>query len=198
MQEIQVRTYEPSSALTVVLAVAVDTTAHSWEGFSPIHLERIITAAASVASYVSERQYSLGLFSNGTPVLADRPLKIAPSRSPDQLTIVLEALASIRPLPIGSMASQLGGQWRRFPMGATVAVVLSLMSEEMPQVLGDMRAQGYKPVVVYVGDDACPEMPEGVMLYEIGDVLDGLEFSERRYSRRVETLNRDSAGRSAQ
>ena len=197
MQELQVRTYEPSSALTVVLAVAVDTTAHSWEGYSPIHLERIITAAASVASYVSERQYSLGLFSNGTPVLADRPMKIEPSRSPDQLTIVLEALASVRPLPMGSMVSQLAAQWRRFPMGATVVLVLSLMSEDMPQVLEDMRAQGYKPVVVYVGDDACPEMPEGVILYEIGDVLKGLEFSERRYSRRVEALNRDSADEAA-
>ena len=31
-QELQVRTYEPSSSMTVILAVAVDTMAHTWEG----------------------------------------------------------------------------------------------------------------------------------------------------------------------
>ena len=177
------RTYEPSSSVTVVLAVAVDTMAHTWEGYSAIHLERIITAAASLAVHASERQYSLGLFSNGTPVLADRPMKIAPSQSPDQLTIILEALASIRPLPMGSIAAQLGQQWRRFPLGATVVVVVSLVSEDLPQILDNMRAHGYKIVVVYVGDDPCQQMPPGILLHEIGDAFEGLEFADRRQTR---------------
>ena len=153
-------------------------------GYSAIHLERIITAAASLAVYASERQYSLGLFSNGTPVLADRPMKIAPSQAPDQLTIILEALASIRPLPMGSIASQLGQQWRRFPLGATVVIVISLVADELPQTLENMRAHGYKIVVVYVGDAPCPQMSDGVLLYEIGDSFEGLEFADQRYARR--------------
>ena len=183
MRELQVRTYEPSSSVTVVLAVAVDTMAHTWEGYSAIHLERIITAAASLAVYASERQYSLGLFSNGTPVLADRPMKISPSQSPDQLTIILEALASVRPLPMGSIASQLGQQWRRFPLGATVVVVVSLVSEDLPLILDNMRAHGYKIVVVYVGDDPCPQMPHGILLHEIGNSFENLEFADRRQTR---------------
>ena len=184
MQELQVRTYEPSSSTTVILAVAVDTMAHTWEGYSAIHLERIITAAASLAVYASERQHNLGLFSNGTPVLADRPMKIAPSQAPDQLTIIMEALASIRPLPMGSIASQLGQQWRRFPLGATVVVVVSLVADELPQILENMRTHGYKLVVVYVGDAPCPQMPDGVLLYEIGDSFEGLEFADQRHTRR--------------
>lgn len=184
MQELQVRTYEPSSSTTVILAVAVDTMAHTWEGYSAIHLERIITAAASLAVYASDRQHNLGLFSNGTPVLADRPMKIAPSQAPDQLTIILEALASIRPLPMGSMASQLGQQWRRLPLGATVVLVISLVADELPHILENMRAHGYKVVVVYVGDAPCPQMPDGVLLYEIGDSFESLEFAERRHTRR--------------
>ena len=183
MRELQVRTYEPSSSVTVVLAVAVDTMAHTWEGYSAIHLERIITAAASLTVYASERQYSLGLFSNGTPVLADRPMKISPSQSPDQLTIILEALASVRPLPMGSIASQLGQQWRRFPLGATVVVVVSLVSEDLPLILDNMRAHGYKIVVVYVGDDPCPQMPPGILLHEIGNSFESLEFADRRQTR---------------
>ncbi len=195
MQEIQVRTYEPSSSMTVVLAVAVDTMAHTWEGYSAIHLERIITAAASLAVYASERQYNLGLFSNGTPVLADRPMKIAPSQSPDQLTIVLEALASIRPLPMGSIAGQLGQQWRRFPLGSTVVVVLSLVSEDLPQILDNMRAHGYRIVVVYVGDEPCLQMPQGILLYEIGNTFEGLEFADRRHSRRFASMTLDEDAR---
>ena len=189
MQELQVRTYEPSSSTTVILAVAVDTMAHTWEGYSAIHLERIIMAAASLAVYAAESQHNLGLFSNGTPVLADRPMKIAPSQAPDQLTIILEALASIRPLPMGSIASQLGQQWRRFPLGATVVVVISLVTDELPQILEDMRTHGYRLVVVYVGDEPCPPMPEGVLLYEIGDQFEGLEFADQRHTRRFAAAN---------
>ena len=189
MQELQVRTYEPSSSMAVILAVAVDTMEHTWEGYSAIHLERIITAAASLAVYASERQYSLGLFSNGTPVLADRPMKIAPSQSPDQLTIILEALASIRPLPMGSIAGQLGNQWRSFPLGATIVIVLSLVADELPQILDNMRAHGYKLVVVYVGDKPCPPMPEAVLLHEIGDAFEGLEFADQRHARRFAAVN---------
>lgn len=188
MQELQVRTFEPSSSMTVLLAVAVDTMAHTWEGYSAVHLERIVTAAASLAVYATDRQYSLGLFSNGTPVLADRPMKIAPSQSPEQLTIILEALASIRPLPMGSIAGQLGQEWRRFPLGSTVVVVISLVAEELPQILENMRAHGYKVVVVYVGDEPCPQMPDGVLLYEIGGTFEGLEYAEQRHARRFATL----------
>ena len=48
-RRMQVRTFEPSSSIMIVLAVAVDTTGHYWEGYSPTNLERVITAAASVA-----------------------------------------------------------------------------------------------------------------------------------------------------
>ena len=187
--DLQVRTFEPSSSITAVLAVAVDTMQHTWEGYSAVHLERIVTAAASLAVYASERQYSLGLFSNGTPVLADRPMKIAPSQSPDQLTIILEALASIRPLPTGSIASHLSQEWRRFPLGATIVVVLSLVTEQLPSVLENMRAHGYKLVVVYVGDDPCPEMPPGVLKYEIGSAFEGLEFAENRNARHFSAMD---------
>lgn len=179
MQDLQVRTFEPSSSLTVILAVAVDTMAHTWEGYSPIHLERIITAAASIASYAAAQRCNLGLFSNGTPILADRPLKIAPSQAPEQLTVILEALASIRPLPVGSIAAHLSDEWRRFPMGATVVVVVSLVSDELPNALVSMRSRGISAVVVYVGDDPCPPLPDGTLVYEIGDAFEGLEFRER-------------------
>ena len=62
------------------------------------------------------------------------------------------------------------------------------MSDDLPQILESMQAHGYKLVVVYVGDDLCPPMPEGVILHEIGGSFEGLEFSNQRDFRQFATL----------
>ena len=177
MQQLQVRTFEPSSAFTVVLVVVVETTERSWEGYVPVNLESVIVAAASVAAYASQREYSLGLFSNGTPILADRPMKIPPARSPEQLTIILEALATIQPLPMGPMAPQLMAQARQFPVGATLVIVAALISDEMVEAIVNLKRQGYKLVLVHVGNRECPELPEGVLVHRLSEHLERMELA---------------------
>ncbi len=176
-QELQVRTFEPSISMNVTLAVAVDTTAHYWEGYSPTYLERVITAAASVARYSAEMHYTLGMFSNGTPVLADRPMKIPPNRSPEQLTVILEALATIQPLAMGAMASQLGENWRRFPMGSTVVLVSTYIPEELIEVVSTIRGNGHKVVVLYVGSEELPQFEDGVTTYGLHEHFEALELA---------------------
>ena len=177
MQQLQVRTFEPSSSYTVILVVVVETTARSWEGYSPVNLERVITASASLAAYASEMQYSLGLFSNGTPILADRPMKVPPARNSEQLTVILEALATIRPLPIGPMAPQLTHYARQFPIGATLVIIVALINDDLRQAITDLKRQGYKLVVVFVGDKQYPELPDGVLVYDLKEYFDRLEMS---------------------
>ena len=176
-QQLQVRTFESSSNMTVVLVVVVETTARYWEGYSPVNLERVITAAASVASYAAERQYNLGLFSNGTPILTDRPMKMPPNRSPGQLTAVLEALATMHPLTYGPMSEHLADHARRFPLGATLVVITSFLSQELVEATGDLKAQGYTMVVVYVGDHPPPELPSGVLVYELREHFARMEMA---------------------
>ena len=177
MQQLQVRTFEPSTSFTVVLVVDVDTTAHYWEGYSAANLERITVAGASVASYAAEQGYNLGLFSNGTPMLADRPMKIAPSQSPDQLTIILEALATIRPMAMGQMWAQLAQNSREFPLGATLVLVTAFFQPEMAEVVRTLKSRGYRLVVVHVGDGECPQMPEGVVVHELRAYFEGIEYA---------------------
>ena len=177
MQQLQVRTFEPSSTFTVILVVTVETAERSWEGYSPTNLERVMTAAASVASYAAQQQYSLGLFSNGTPILSDRPMKLEPASSPEQLTVILEALATVRPLPIGPMPPQLAQNARRFPLGSTLVIVAAIISEDMVEAIGDLRRHGYRPVVLFVGDagEEQPQMPEGVPLHDLRDFFERAE-----------------------
>ena len=177
MQRLQVRTFEPSSSITVIPVLVVETRAREWEGYSATNLERAITTAASVASYATEQQYSLGLFSNGAPILADRPFKIPPSRSPGQLTIILEALATIQQMPLSPMAPQLAEHSRRFPIGATLVVVTSYIPPELAEVIGTLKVHGYRMVVLYVGDGLCPPLPEGVLVHQLQDYFEKMELA---------------------
>ena len=122
-------------------------------------------------------QYSLGLFSNGTPILADRPMKVPPARNSEQLTVILEALATIRPLPIGPMAPQLTHYARQFPIGATLVIIVALINDDLRQAITDLKRQGYKLVVVFVGDKQYPELPDGVLVYDLKEYFDRLEMS---------------------
>ncbi len=172
LRSLHVRSFEPTAASTVMLVVAVETMSRRWEGYSRAYLSRVITAAASLAAYAAERGSMLGLFSNGTPILADRPMKIPPSRAPEQLNVILEALATIRPFDVGPMADQLGEHSRRFPPGATLAIVAAVIQPELVEVIDDLRRRGRKLVVIYVGPPPCQPMPDGVRTHEIGDYFD--------------------------
>ena len=176
-QRLQVRTYDPSSSNTVLLVVATDTMERPWEGYSAVNLERVITAAASVASYAAESQLSLGLFSNGAAILSDRPMRVAPSRSPDQLTIILEALATIRPLAMGPMAPQLAEHARGIPGGSTLVVVTALMTQQLADTIAELRDRGYRMVVVNASDEEFTGLPEDVPVHDVGRYLETMELT---------------------
>jgi len=174
-QTLQVRRYEPSTSFTVVLVGAVDTTAPHWGPYIHRNLERVVTTAASVASYSAERQYTIGMFSNDMPASTDGTMTVAPGHGREQVGAVLAALAGIRAYAIRPMYQHLADNYRRFPFGSTLVLVTSFMPPQFVQVVGDLKSHGHKMVVVYVGDDACPEMPGCVVVHEIRQNLDRLE-----------------------
>lgn len=174
---LQSNTYEPSSNITVTLVVMVETSGKYWEGYSKVNLERVIVAAASMAQYAFDKNYTLGLFSNGTPILADRPMRIAPNRSPEQLTIILEALATIRPLAMGPLVPQLEEHARRFPLGSTLVIVTALVQDDFIEAIDSLRGYGYKIVIVYVGEGECPHFPDDVIVHELQDYFEQMELA---------------------
>ena len=175
VQRLQVRTFEPSSSTTVILVVAVDTTTPHWAVYSPVELERVVTVMASVAGYASERQYSIGLFSNDMPIRAHRPLSVPPGRGPEQLGAVLSALALIRAYALVPMSTQLAEHARRFPIGATLVVGTAYLPPVFVTALQDLRRYGYRVVVLYVGQEPCPDLGQGVLVYQLREYLDRME-----------------------
>ncbi len=184
-QRLQVRTFDPSSKYTVVLAVAVDTTVPYWRGHLPDELERVITAAASIAVYAGQRGYDLGMYVNDMPMRPGSPITVPPSTDPDHVGVVLGALATIRPFTsgafaIGPMSEQLAEVARRFPYGSTVVCVTSLLPPELVSTIQELRRRGFKMVVVYVGGKDFADLPDGVIFHSIRDHLTFLEAEAQR------------------
>lgn len=174
-QRLQVRTYEPSTSFNVIVALAVDTATPYWATYRPEILERVITVAASVAAYADERLYALGLFSNDMPFMGDRPMTVAPKRGPDQLPLILEALATTRSYALGPMADELAHRSRSFPMGSTIVLATAFLPPELALVLDDLKGRGHKVVVIYVGDEPSSRPAEGIILHDLRDYFVKME-----------------------
>jgi len=68
-----------------------------------------VSVAASIASFGVEQKQLVGLIANGTLPRSDQPLKVLPSRSLDQLTYLLEALAAVTAYATRELSASGGG-----------------------------------------------------------------------------------------
>ena len=78
---------------------------------------------SSISAYAAARRYVVGLVANGSVPRSDQPIKVAPGRSPQQLSRVLEALAVVTPVATQSISQLLTRESPRLPWGATLAEV---------------------------------------------------------------------------
>ena len=91
--------------------------------------------------------------------------------------MILEALATVRPLPISPMAPQLAQNLRQFPIGSTLVVIAGLLSEDLVATIADLKRQGYQVVVIFVGDGEPPEMPPGVVFHDLRRFFENMEMA---------------------
>jgi uncharacterized protein (DUF58 family) len=160
--DLQSRVYEPSATHQLYLMVNIDTMLHPWEGYLRDELERIVSVAASLAVWAAGARFAVGLLANGAFPDADRPIRLAPSRSRDQLARVLEALAVIQPLTMGDLASSIERESGRMPAGSTIVVVAALLPEPLVAVLSRLRSEGNHVFVVACTDRAAQAVPAGI------------------------------------
>lgn len=142
------RVYEPSATRQLYVLLNIDTLEHAWEGYLPEELERLVSVAASVAFWASRDRYAVGLLANGSYPEADRPMRLPPSRSPDQLSRLLEALALIQPLTTGDLASSIQKESGRMPLGSTLVVVAALVPPPLVAVMVRLASEGYQVIVL--------------------------------------------------
>src|SRR6185503_13487536 len=142
--DVMSRVYEPSATQQLYVMVNIDTMLHAWEGYLRDDLERTVSVAASLAVWAAGARYAVGLLANGAFPDADRPIRLAPSRSRDQLARLLEALAVIQPLTMGDLAGAIRRESGRMPAGSTIVVVAALMPDALAGALARLQDEGHK------------------------------------------------------
>ena len=170
--DLQSRVYEPSATQQLYVMVNIDTMAHPWEGYLHDELERIVSVAASIAVWAAGARFSVGLLANGAFPNADRPIRLAPSRSPDQLTRVLEALAVIQPLTLGDLATSIVRESGRMPAGSTIVIVASLIPPALAAAISRLQADGNRVYVLGTSEKALDAVPPGISARPVGHGFD--------------------------
>ena len=170
--ELRSRVYEPSATQQVYLLVNIDTMQHSWEGYLKEELERIVSVAASVAAWAAGARYAVGILANGAFPDADRPIRLPPSRSREQITRILESLAVIQPLTMGDLAGAIQRESGRLPVGSTLVVIASLMPPALAGVLARLHDEGHHVFVVATSKRVSEGLPPGIPMREVGGAFE--------------------------
>lgn len=156
--EPQTKVFEPTVDLQVGLFVSLDTFERYWEGMDSIRTESAIIAAASLASDALNRRATVGIQVNAMVAGSDQSLRIRPGRGPRQLERILEGLARLSPMAATNFPRLLTSEVRRLPLGSTVVVIACIMTEPLEAALRTVVEDGYRVMLVRVGDVAVPDL----------------------------------------
>jgi uncharacterized protein (DUF58 family) len=181
-QRLQVKVYEPTTSPQWVVFVNVNTLPAPLQGCVPALLEQIVSVAASIVSFGVEQKQLVGLIANGTLPRSDQPLKVLPSRSLDQLTHLLEALAAVTAYATARIERLLEAESPKLPWGATLIVVSGILSDDLLSSLLQLKAAGRKVVLVAVDARIEPAHLPGIPVYTVPPVAlaDGQSWQMER------------------
>jgi uncharacterized protein (DUF58 family) len=158
--ELQVKIYDPTLSYQWVLFVNVATFAQAWQGANSELLERVISLAASIANFGAEHGYAVGLVTNGTWPESDQRLKILPSRDPNHLRSVLEALAAVTSFVTTPIENLLRTEAPNLSWGAALVIVTGIVTEEMLAEMLRLRRVGRRLALISLDETWTPDEAE--------------------------------------
>ena len=164
--ELQVRVYEPTTTLDLVVLLNVTTLKHQWQGVLPDLFEHAISVAGSIATWAIGHKYKVGLVANGCLERSDQPARVPPGRSPEQLTAILEMLAGVTPFATASIERILHRESPRLPWGATLVVVTAIVTDGLAEALLRVQGAGRRLALISL-EEKSPPFLEGVATYHL-------------------------------
>jgi uncharacterized protein (DUF58 family) len=125
----------------------------------------------------------VGLYVNKNSPESSELIRIPPSRHPEQLRHILEALALIQPIETMPIARLVVSESRNLPWGSTLLVITAVPTEPLLAALFHLQRVGRKVVLITIGGSA-PISNNGLTTYHVdGDVpwekLESLKLGAR-------------------
>jgi uncharacterized protein (DUF58 family) len=161
------RVYEPSQEPQVLIFLNVATLERHWLGHIPDLMERAVSVAGSVAALCSDLRLPVGLIANGVLPGSDQPLRLLPSRSPEQLVHILELLAAVTAFASRPIEALLLHEAPRLPWGSTLLVVTAIAHEGLLGALQELQQAGRRVVLFTLAAEPPREMLTGIRVYHM-------------------------------
>lgn len=164
--DLQSKQFEPSATPVLAIFLDVNTFEFFWEGLDTDLLELAISATASVAAHGLDERRQVGLYVNAPLHGGEHAVRIPPSRHPDQLRRMLEALALLIPHTGNRIENLIGAEARRLPWGATIVVVTGNVTTGLEETLARLFRAGHAITLLTFGGRAL-ELPSrpGLAVY---------------------------------
>ncbi len=194
-QQLQTKVFEPTTAVQFGVFLNLDTFEHYWEGIDYQRAENAITVAASLAIHALDERHTVGMFANGVVGGSDQPLRVRPSRSPEQAHEILSGLAKLSPIASLNFPRLLRAETLRFPWGSTIVIVTALMTDPLAAAMAELVRGGHRLVLVTIDEVVAPPI-RGLMTFKVdGERVAGPRPVRRRYARQLHPA--DPAGAAA-
>jgi uncharacterized protein (DUF58 family) len=157
--QLQVKVYQPTTGQVMMVCLNVSTFARHWEGVYPELLEYLIKVAATLINEGIHQGYKVGLVANGCLAHADQPFRIPPGRSPQQLAVLLQALAGVTSVVTANFERFLLKEVPRVQYGATLIVLTAVTTPELASTLIQLRQHERRITLLSLAKDAPPFIP---------------------------------------
>jgi uncharacterized repeat protein (TIGR01451 family) len=160
---LQTRVYESTTSREIAIFLDLDSFERYWQGIDDVQVERLISAAATLARAGLDEGFAVGLYVNGAPAEFEHFVRLPPGRSPAQLERIMETLARLTPYSVTPMARMLSATAGDLPWGATLLLLSAIAPEGTRAALLRQREHGRAVAWLYLGEDAPPSVP-GVLV----------------------------------
>lgn len=152
---LQVRVADPSTTAQLMIVLNLNTFQHVWQGVDLDRMDAAIEVAASLALRCLEKDFAVGLRSNGVvPGLENTP-RLPISANPQQPMLILEHLARLVFSGRFRAEDVLEDEARRLTGGSSIMFVTSILTPPLIASLSSPRLAG-RVSVVYCGRFAAP------------------------------------------
>jgi uncharacterized protein (DUF58 family) len=181
-QSLQTKVFEPTTTVQFGVFLNLDTFEHYWEGIDYDRAENAIAVAASISMRAIDERHTVGMYANGVVGGSDQPLRIRPSRSPEQAGAILAGLAKLSPVASLDFPRLLRAETTRFPWGSTVVIVTALMTTTLAAVMSDLAQAGHRIVLISIDEVEVPDV-RGLVAFSVNsDQIDMPRPQRRRYA----------------